>query len=47
MITIHVLVEDEIVMSHIYNGVSFFVLMYIDLRNHKFEIELGGKVILT
>ncbi len=34
-------------LGHINKWISFFVLMYNDLRNHKFKIELGGEVVLT
>jgi len=35
-------------LGHIHKWISFFVLMYNDLRNHRFKIELGGEeIILT
>lgn len=32
-------------LDHIYNWISFFVLMYKDAKNNKFKIELGDEEI--
>ncbi len=34
-------------LKHVYNWISFYVLMYKDLKNNKFDPKLGGEVILT
>ncbi|NOJ32937.1 MAG: hypothetical protein DA329_12450 [Candidatus Nitrosocosmicus sp.] len=35
-------------LKHTYKWISFFILMYNDIKNHRFKIEFGGEeIILT
>jgi len=34
-------------LDHVYKWISFFALIYNDIKNNKFKMELGGEVILT
>jgi putative transposase len=40
-------IKKDCNLVHIYNWISFFVSMYNDIKNHKFNLKLGGEVILT